>query len=173
MTMTLIETKTVGTAVSSLAFTSIPADFTDLLVLISSRSTRSNSGDDSMVIKLNTVDGAGSRRLYGSGSAAFTDVTVPMTILISTDQNTSNTFANSSVYIPNYTVSLNKAVMVDNVSENNASYAVQQLGANLWTSTAVVNALSFTPLNGNLVVGSVFSLYGILKGSDGIVTTSP
>ena len=172
MTMTLIETKTLGTAAASLEFTEIPQTFTDLLVVSSARSTRTGSTDDSMVIKLNGSDGT-ARRLFGGGSGSgFSDSTLQIVAFISTNATTSNTFSNDSFYIPNYTASTNKSVSIDSVSENNATAATQLISAGLWSSTAVVNALSFTPLNGNLVAGSTISLYGILKGSDGIVTTS-
>ena len=171
MSMTLIETKTVGTAVASLEFTSIPADFTDLYFLSSSRSTRTNSTNDSMIIKLNGTEGE-MRRLFGTGSSASSDSLATMTALISTNATTANTFSNDSVYIANYTASTNKSLSVDSVSENNATAATQLIAAAAWSNSAAVTSVSFAPVNGDLVVGSTISLYGITKGSDGIVTTS-
>jgi hypothetical protein len=42
--MKLIESKTLGTAASSIEFTSIPQTFTDLVVLVSSRQTGDSGG---------------------------------------------------------------------------------------------------------------------------------
>jgi hypothetical protein len=61
---------------------------------------------------------------------------------------------------------------VDTVSENNATAAFQRIIAGLNNSTAAITSINFFPSSGNFVAGSTISLYGITKGSDGIVTTS-
>ncbi len=171
MTMTLIETKTLGTAAASIEFTSIPQDYTDLVILSSSRSSRTAQINDQMNIKLNGIDGS-MRNLFGNGSAVFSQAPAQMTAFMSTDLATASTFSNDSIYVANYTSSTNKSLSIDSVTENNATAAIQAIGAGLWSNTAAVTSITFTPINGNFVAGSTMSLYGILKGSDGIVTTS-
>jgi hypothetical protein len=170
--MTLIETKTLGTAQASIEFTSIPQDYTDLVILSSSRSSRTAQINDQMNIKLNGIDGS-MRNLFGTGSAVASQQPAQMTAFMSTDLATANTFSNDSIYVANYTSSTNKSLSIDSVTENNATAAIQAIGAGLWSNTAAVTSITFTPLNGNFVAGSTMSLYGILKGSDGVTTTTP
>jgi hypothetical protein len=175
--MRLIESKTLATAAASIEFTSIPQTFTDLVAVCSLR-----LDVDSLVINIrfnvDTGSNYSSRRLQGDGSAATsvsrTSETSLETLLSGFSSSTSNTFSNSSLYIPNYTGSTAKSVSVDAVTENNATFSQQIIQAGIWTGTAPITSMSFTRLaGGNLVAGSIISLYGILKGSDGIVTTSP
>jgi len=170
--MTLIETKTLGTAQASIEFTSIPQDYTDLVILSSSRSSRTAQINDQMNIKLNGSDGS-MKNLIGTGSAVFSQEPGQMTAFVSTDLATASTFSNDSIYVANYTSSTNKSLSIDSVTENNATAAIQAIGAGLWSNTAAVTSITFTPLNGNFVAGSTMSLYGILKGSDGVTTTTP
>jgi hypothetical protein len=174
--MKLIESKTLATAAASIEFTSIPSTFTDLVVLISAR-TESNDGVSWFDIATE-FNGSSSnlsgRVLYGTGSATASIVdSTKIVIRVSSNLATSSTFGNASVYIPNYTGSTNKSVSIDSVTENNATAAFQAITAGLWANTAAINSIKFTPTTGNLSAGCLFSLYGVLKGSDGIVTTSP
>ena len=178
MTMTLIETKTLGTAAASIEFTSIAASFTDLVIYYSARTTASGGGGYQTYISFNSsTSGYSWRSLFGDGSAAQSQSSASdnqgMRIGMSSDSsNTANTFGNSLIYIPNYAGSTNKSISTDGVSENNASTAVQLIGAGLWANTAAITTVKLFPESTTFVSGSTFSLYGILKGSDGIVTTS-
>jgi hypothetical protein len=174
--MKLIESKTLGSFQASVEFTSIPGTFTDLVVLLSAR-TESNDGVSWFDIATE-FNGSSSnlsdRVLYGTGSgvASIVDST-KIIIRVSSNLATSNTFGNASLYIPNYTASTNKSVSIDSVTENNSTAALQTITAGLWANTASITSIKFTPTSGNLSAGCLFSLYGITKGSDGIVTTSP
>jgi hypothetical protein len=169
MTMTLIETKTLGAAAASIEFTSIPQDGTDLVALLSQR----NSGDNvGVVLSFNTGGAYTRRRLLGDGSATSSD-TPTNDVLQSASVFTANTFSNSSIYVPNYTGSTSKSYSVDTVTENNATTSYQALYAGLWDGTAAITTLKLTAGGGfNFVAGSTVSLYKVTKGSDGIVTTS-
>jgi len=172
--MKLIETKTLGTAAASIEFTSIPQTFTDLVLVVSGRSTGSlASGGSLLAFRPNGSSSNLSRRsLTGDGSAASSasDTTIYGRIVPS--DHTASTFGNSSFYIPNYTGSTNKSVSVDAVSENNATAARIELTAGLWSQTTAITSITILSESGNLDTGTTASLYGILKGSDGIVTTS-
>jgi hypothetical protein len=177
--MKLIETKTIGTPQAAIEFTSIPQSFTDLVITLSGRCTLSAT-NYSFLLNFNGDGGTNytQRRLYGAGSGTpqsdgAANNTIPATI--NGGAETANTFSNYQFYIPNYSGSTTKSVSMDGVSENNATLAYQFLGAYLWNNTNGISSFSFT-LNGvsnTWVAGSTISLYGILKGSDGIVTTSP
>jgi hypothetical protein len=175
--MTLIETKTLGTAAAQIEFTSIPQTFTDLVVLYSLRGDNGNF--QGLQIFFNGANSnLTSRYLLGDGSnRSSASVSYGFAGSISGTGSTTNTFGNGLVYIPNYTGSTNKSFSVDNVTENNTTNSFQSFAAGLWSQTAPINALTlFGRTDGggsnNLIAGSIVSLYGILKGTDGIVTVS-
>jgi hypothetical protein len=172
--MKLIESKTLASAAASIEFTSIPQDGTDLVLLVSARSSVNNSVGDSAFRLLPNASSANgtSRILGGSGSGTYSATDSFLYARLSPNDSTSDTFGNTSFYIPNYTVSTNKSISVDTVSENNATFARQEIIAGLWSNTAAITSLTITAYLGNFVVGSTASLYKITKGSDGIVTTS-
>jgi hypothetical protein len=175
--MKLIESKTLGTAAASIEFTSIPQSFTDLVLLVSGRGN-SGSGSTQLQIQFN---GTGSsqysdRTLGGSGSAAYTSSRTSQNVIFTTviplASYTANTFSNASIYIPNYTAAVNKSVSTDGVLENNATAANLEIVAGLWANTAAITTINLQAGGTQFDTGSMVSLYGILKGSDGIVTTS-
>lgn len=181
--MQLIETKTLASAAASIEFTSIPQDGTDLVVLCSARSNRTPDAMDGIGIRFNgTTTGYSGRRLIGTGSSVYSDTVAAnsagtgfiIVSIISTASATSNTFGSTSIYIPNYAGATNKSVSADGSGENNATFAEQGIHAGLWSNTAAITSLTLVPYysTANFVAGSVFSLYKITKGSDGIVVTS-
>ena len=74
---------------------------------------------------------------------------------------TANTFANVSIYIPNYTSANYKSVSIDAVTENNATTAYAFLSAGLWSNTAAITSATITNSSGNYVQYSTAYLYGI------------
>jgi hypothetical protein len=173
--MKLIETKTLVSAQASIEFTSIPQDFTDLVVLLSVRSSRTEAVDGLEFRPNGSTTNFSWRRLFGDGATGNSSSgTNTEMSLINSANNTSNTFTNVAFYIPNYTSAANKSFSSDGVTENNATTAYQALYAGLWSQTTAITSLYFgSATANNLIAGSTISLYGILKGSDGIVTTTP
>jgi hypothetical protein len=174
MTMTLIESKTLTATTASVEFTSIPQDGTDLVAVISARSndTANNGGSGFQIRPNGATTNITARTLEGTGSAATSDSETFIRGRMGASDWTANTFGNVSVYISNYTGSQNKSVSVDSVAENNATLAFHGIRAGLWSSSSAVTSLTFVPIAGSFVSGSIASLYKITKGTDGIVTTS-
>jgi hypothetical protein len=176
MTYQLIETKTLGTAAAAIEFTSIPGTYTDLKLVISHRSTGTYGAQTSY---LNTaINGVTTDRTYRilegySGSTtASSSSTGPRTGYTIGTTATADTFASTEIYFPNYSSSSYKSFSVDGVTETNSANADQHIVACLWSSTAAITSLSLTVDSGNLVAGSIASLYGITKGSSGGVVVS-
>ena len=162
-TMTLIASNTVGSGgASSVTFSSIPATYTDLQLVCSSRVDGSNG---TIVWKFNTDTTASNyteKYLGGNGSTASSGGSNNPWYSHSNDSTTTtSTFENTSVYIPNYTSGNQKSVSVDTVSENNSTTAYAQFFAGIWTGTSAINAITLTPYSGNFVQYSTFYLYGI------------
>jgi hypothetical protein len=168
--MKLIQTVTVGTA-SSIVLSSIPQDFTDLVVLMSVRNAGANN---QFGIKINTSSANFTGRfLRGTGTGTESTTVNNELGFTSGAAHTSNTFGNASIYIPNYTGSANKTISTDSVSENNGTEGLSTISANLWSQTAAITQIELYALVGNnFEPNSTISLYGILKGSDGITTAS-
>ena len=163
MKKTLIERTELTSAASSITFSSIPADFTDLLVVTSLRSDRV-AATENLVFRLNgDATNQNTRLLRGDGSSAssFTN-TSPIIGILPTANSTSNTFDSSSIYIPNYAGSAAKSFSADTVSENNATTAYQHIVAGLYNDTDAVTSITLTTSNAsNFEQYSSATLFGI------------
>lgn len=161
---------------TTVTFSSIPSTYTDLLIDISVRSSRTGVNFDSIGYRFNaSTSGYSQRVLYGDGSAASSfDLTTisPASQVwgrldggaINAGNTTSNTFTSICMYIPNYAGSTNKSFSLDLTAENNATATGMELNAGLWSNTAAITEIAFRDNNlGNLAQYSTFYLYGILK----------
>lgn len=179
MTMQLIQHQELTSAQASITFSSIPQTFTDLYLLVSARSTRTDQGPRSVVaVQFNgSTSGYSYRRLYGiptlatssdngSGADSF------LLGYQSANATTANTFGNANLYIPNYTANQNKSGSSDSVGEGNENQIGLAIQANLWANTAAITSLTLYDPGFNLMQYSSATLYGILKGSDGVTTVS-
>ena len=164
-TYTLLETITVGAAgAASVTFNSIPqTGYTDLVIKVSARDTRASAYYDLGISFNGLTTNLTGRILYGDGSGtASYNVSNGNVAFDNSDTSTANTFSNLEYYIPNYASANYKSFSVDNVTENNATAsALALLSAGLWSSTAAITSVTFTPLSGTLKQHSTFSLYGV------------
>lgn len=177
MTMQVIEHIEVASAASSITFSSIPQDYTDLYLVISARSDRSGTVDDPLRISFNGSSSNFTRLgLFGTGTLTPTQSASDnyLRIDLPAASSTSNVFCNASVTMPNYASSNYKSLSIDGVNENNTTNSYfQTIQATLWSDTSAITSISLTPVNGpNLVANSSFTLYGITAGSDGTTTVS-
>lgn len=177
MTMQVIEHIELASAASSITFSSISGDFTELYLVISARSDRSGAVDDPLRISFNGSSSNFTRRvLFGSGASAATQSASDnyLRIDLPAASSTSNVFCNASVTIPNYASSNYKSLSIDGVNENNTTNSYyQMIQATLWSDTSAITSISLTPLVGtNLVANSSATLFGITAGSDGTTAVS-
>jgi hypothetical protein len=156
-TYTELDKITVGTAVSTVTFSSIPGTYTDLVVVIAA----AGSSYVNSAIRFNgdTATNYSATRLYGNGSAAssaryntetFSYINDLTTSIVTTVLNIQN-YANTTTY---------KTFL------SRDSAAAGGLGAwvGLWRKTpiAAISSIDLIALSGaNFIVGSTFSLYGI------------
>ena len=167
MRKTLIQRKEVGAGgAASIEFTNIPQTYTDLLLVMSMRTTVDGAGQWYDVnVNFNGVSTNQSQRvLYGAGSGSGVSISEnALNIRTSDSANTANTFGNASFYVPNYRGSAAKSISMNVVSENNATGAFQAIQAGLWNSSDAITSISLVPLTGNLEQYSSASLYGVSK----------
>jgi hypothetical protein len=168
-TYTLISSVTVGSGgAADITLSSIPSTYTDLVLLISSRSTQTGTAPDGLGFQLNSDTGANynQRQLYGdgsvTGSTSNTGLTFGYVGPVNGASSTANVFTSSTLYIPNYTSSNYKTISVDSVTENNTTGANAGLRVNIWNSTSAITSIKlFDFVTGNLVQYSTAYLYGI------------
>lgn len=177
--MQLIQHQILSSPQSTITISSVPQGFTDLLLVFSLRANNASYAFDDIGLRLNgdsasnysnrilrtrdgsvgTFGGSGSSiTLYGAPSAGAT----------------ANTFGYGSAYIADYTSSSVKSINTEGYGENNSASAVQGgMVAAQWSGTVPITSLTIVSLNGwDFVVNSSVTLYGIKKGSDGIVAVS-
>ena len=162
-------TVTVSTSVATISFTSIPATYTDLKLVLSARSDYSGQSDEAY-LKLNgssasiyswkMIYGTGGTPLSASDSAENYGIAG---IQIDAATSTANVFANGEIYIPNYASANYKSVSMEHCTETNGSSAALKMISGLWSSTDAITSLSLSGQLGNFVQYSTASLYGILK----------
>jgi len=159
-----IQTVTVGSGgASAIDFTSIPQTYTDLRLVVSSRSTGTGVSTRYVAVSFNSnTSNYSYRRVYGNGSSTGSDngsLRIIGTIPGSTA--TASVFGSLQLYVPNYTSANNKSYSCDSVEENNATGAEQDLIAGLWSNTSAITSISLTSDVGNFAEYSTATLYGI------------
>lgn len=173
MSMRKISTVTVPSGgQAAIEFTSIPSGFTDLLLVVSGRSTGTSSNYYTFTINGSTSTFT-DRGLFGTGSSSGT-FTTPGNFggEIATSASTANTFGNTMVYFPNYAGSTNKSFFGDGVGENNATAAFQSIYGGIWATTSAITSIALYPNSANFAQYSSATLYGVTKGSLAGVTVS-
>lgn len=154
-----ISTQTLASAVATVTFSSIPATYTDLiLVCVATRSAAPDGGYFSIRYNSDTATNYSSTLLYGDGtSAVSTRVT----------SETSGRVGNASlsnnqptiIHIMNYA---NTTTYKTSISRSNVSNSYALSYCTLWRKTPeAINSLSLLNDTGNFNTGSVFTLYGI------------
>lgn len=165
-TYTLIEAKTLGSAVASVTFSSIPQTYTDLKLVYSVRNSGSADPWYQVLIQFNSDSTASNypyRYIYGLASSAGSGTGNQAVGYSVSASATASTFSNGEIYIPNYTNASNyKSISGDVVNENNASTNIVALYATLWQGTAAaITSLTLTQNANDFVQYSTFYLYGI------------
>jgi hypothetical protein len=149
---------------SSITFSSIPQTYTDLVVKISGRTTRSATQEDLNISYNGSTSNFTSRFLTGTGTGVASYTGTRFYGSIPSATSTSNTFGNIEVYIPNYTSANNKSTSVDYVCENNATAAESGYVASLWSDASAITSLTITGnSSGNFVQHTTATLYGVIK----------
>jgi hypothetical protein len=160
--MELIQTVTLGSAASSISFSTLPTSYDDILIVVSGRTDRASVTDD-VKVEFNGVNTNQSvRLLFGTGSSASSATDTLIYGWTNGGNSTSNTFGSTQFYIPNYRSAAAKSVSIDAINEGNQTTQYQGLAAAQWNSTAAITDITLRPYTGpNFVTGTSASLYGI------------
>jgi hypothetical protein len=161
-TFVLISSVTVGAGgASSIDFTSIPATYTDLCLVLSGRGSNS-AASTGIKLKLNNVStNFTNREIYADGSTVGSYTGTDGAGYVNAATGTASTFNNWQIYIPNYAGSTNKSYSIDYVRENNTTANDMGMYAGLWSNTSTINQITVTINAGTFVQYSTAYLYGI------------
>jgi hypothetical protein len=164
MSMTLIETKTITSGQTSIVFSGIPQNFTDLVLKLSARTVGGIYPQANCIVSINDSSNPYYRYLLGGGSGSGGSGQSSLAAMIwsvNANVTTANTFGNAELYIPNYTSTTNKIASADGVLENNATDSGLAITANKWDSSTAINTITLTTDSGNFAAGTTAYLYGI------------
>jgi hypothetical protein len=158
-----IQSTTLGTAASSITFSSIPATYTDLRLVLTA--TVSSAGQ-AMRIRLNGDTGTNYSFTYivgdGGGAGSYKDSYSFMHLDAATSGASTTIPTLYTLDFFSYAGSTKKTnLMTNNGDRNGSGFVVQQV--NLWNNTAAINEILIYVGVGNLNVGTTATLYGILK----------
>ena len=162
-TMTLINAQTVGAGgASSIIFNSIPNTYTDLLLKISGRGTRADTGSNWLISFNGSTTNFSTKYLEQVNDSVYSGSYARFIGPVPAANATASTFGNTSVYITNYLASVVKAYSVDSVIENNAMLAPLTLVAGLWNDTSAITSITISSgSSDNFAQHSTAYLYGI------------
>lgn len=154
----------------TLVLSNIPQTYTDLYLVVSSRSDRSDAYVDAFYVYLNGAGASAGKRLYSLGSTPSSQSNLPWP-LNAGDTAIANQFGNAVVYIPNYTEAIAHAFFGEGVSSNNSASATMSMVGGLSTSTAAVTSITLDSETGsNFKQHTTATLYGVRKYD---VSTAP
>ena len=160
-TYTVIDTKTIGTATSSVTFTSIPQTYTDLVIVANFSS--STNGYSTMTFNGVTGTSYSRTRLLGGGGSASSDRANNEAGIVNLAYNIAGnpltlivdifSYANTTTY---KTILARDAAQTDNVALHSGMYR-----GSTGSSFDAISSVTLTKGSGNYAIGSTFSLYGI------------
>jgi len=145
---------------SSITFSSIPATYTDLVLIINGATTAS-TGNPCLRFNGDTATNYSRTNMGGNGSVAYSDreTTVNRILLIGGVYFSTAFDTNLIVQIQNYS---NTTTYKTTLCRANKAGDAVDANVGLWRSTAAINSLTFFTASGNNIsTASTFTLYGI------------
>jgi hypothetical protein len=159
-----IATVTVGSGgAANIEFTSIAADWTDLIILCSLRSNSASTADN-LKIELNgSTSNFTARSIYSTSDSSPNSYSFSIGEIagINATNTTASVFSNTTIYICNYASANNKSISTDSVAENNATRGDLSLYATLWSNSSAITSIKLVAAGGNFIQYSTATLYGI------------
>lgn len=153
-----LATQTLGSAAATVTFSSIPAGYTDLVLVSSYKRTTTNSAR----FRFNSDSGSNysDTALTGNGTSAASSRTSNATggFLFNYFSSSTTGFVLSTLHLMNYSNSTTFKTCIER--SNDAAQGTAAI-VTLWRSTAAITSIVLDANAGNYDTGSTFSLYGI------------
>lgn len=155
-----IATTTLGSAASTITFNSIPATYTDIVLIFDG--VRTSSGDLDLQLRFNGDTGSNYSdteiRSYAGNiySGRNTNQTFIRAGVLTADRGTLNT------HIMNYSNTTTYKTVISRHDSVNTSYGMNGKSC-LWRSTSAINSITLGASAGQFETGAIATIYGILK----------
>ena len=150
-----IATTTLGSAQSSVTFSTISGSYTDLVVIFGG--SVSSFGNLRLQFNSDTATNYSNTRVGGYGSSAFSDQSSNIAFINIAILDT-DIIGNAIAHIQNYSNTTTYKTVISR-GNSSAQYVISTAG--LWRNTAAINSVTVRSQNGNINTGSVITLYGI------------
>jgi hypothetical protein len=160
-----IATTTLGAAANSIIFSSIPAGFTDLVLVLTGTVSAANT-PQMRLNDINAGDPYSFTHLAGDGSSASSNRLANRSkIILIRNENWSTTIPSMIIVnLFDYRSSINKTALIESVSDKNGSGLVER-GVALSRITGAITRIDVGFLGEveEFKIGTTATLYGILK----------
>lgn len=168
-TYSLLGSSTVGAGgTTSINFTNIPQNYTDLCLKVSCADDQTGSWQDAVIYFNNDTTSYSDKLVYTGNGSSASYAADTAGIVARVPASDSGVWLNAEFYIPNYTGNTNKSVSYDQVYSFNGSgstYTFTGFTAGIWSKTSAINSISFTFTYGpKFIQNSTAYLYGIRAG---------
>ena len=156
-----IATTTLGSASATITFSSIPATYTDLRLVII---PLANSSPDDFYLRFNSDSATNYSitTLYGSGSAAASNRATNATGILMTrgtqTQLSTPTLRTADIF--SYAGSTYKTVLTTESSDLNGS-GTTVVNVGLWRSTSAITTITLNRVGDSFAAGTTATIYGI------------
>lgn len=165
---------TPSSGMGEINFSNIPQTYTDLMIVCSLRDVATSGINGAIIGLMFNFDASASgpwsgTTLKGTGSSVSSDRGSSLQYYAQAYQTnpsyTANTFSSTTFYVPNYSGTLFKQVLIDNVTENNATASNLFLGSALYRSNAPVTGIKLYDAGGpyQFSINSTITIYGISR----------
>lgn len=167
-TYVALATQTLGTAASSVTFSSISASYTDLVLVASVQASTAGQG---LTMQFNGDNGVGSlysnTGLRGNGSTVVSFRQSNNTNVLLSNIAEPPTSGGFGLYTANFLNYSNTSVFKTILVRSNSAAFATETFVDLWRNTNAISSIQITISGGNIAVGSTFSLYGIANADQG------
>jgi hypothetical protein len=153
-----IATTTLGSAVSSYTFSSIPQTYTDLVLVYEGTGTSTDTHALRMQFNGETGTYYSYTALRGNGSSATSARGSNQTFMFVLTETTQSGMNNALVNIFNYS---NTTTFKTCISRGNNALGRVEATVNLYRLTTAITSINMIPETGTIDAGTTFTLYGI------------
>jgi hypothetical protein len=175
-TYTPIASQTLASAASSVTFTGVPQNFTDLVVVASVGAVSGTASYLDMQFNSDSATNYSAITIYGTGSATGSANLTARTAVpcgITDVTNAASTYNTFLLNVENYSNTTTYKTTLCR-SEQTANSLVGA-SVSMWRNTSAINTVTLLFGSGSFRTGSTFNLYGIVSGtpkaSGGTITT--
>lgn len=160
-----IATTTLGSAQSTISFSSVSSAYTDLILIgnwgqsLDAEGCLIRVGNGSV----DTGTNYSSTELYGTGSAAGSQRTSNATgarVTFASGGGSAVT-SNVAIHLMNYANTTTNKTMITRTNVPSSAYPATAAIVSLWRSTVAINTITLYLTGGNFLTDSTFTLYGI------------